>query len=104
MMVLILQSVSAGVRGEIARWLIEPYPGVFVGYVSARVRDKLWEKCHNDKKVNGVVQIWNTNNEQHFKFRGFGSLRRELIDMDGVQLVRIRKDNEVLMMEDVKQI
>ena len=80
MMVLILQSVPAGVRGEIARWLVEPYPGVFVGHVSARVRDKLWEKCKAHKKVNGALQIWSTNTEQRYRMRGHGTLRREIIE------------------------
>lgn len=89
MMVLILQSVPAGVRGEIARWMIEPYPGVFVGHASARVRDKLWEKCTSNRKVTGVVQIWQTNTEQRFEMRGHGDLRRDLVDLEGVKLVRI---------------
>ena len=104
MMILILQSVPAGVRGEIARWLIEPFPGIFVGHVSARVRDKLWEKCIKNKKVRGVVQIWTTNTEQRFKMRGHGSIRRELVDIEGVQLVRLPGQEGVLMMEDIKKI
>jgi len=104
MMVLILQSVPAGVRGEISRWLIEPFPGVFVGHVSARVRDKLWEKCVENKKVNGVVQIWSTNNEQHFAMRGNGALRRELINVEGVQLVRIVGEEGVVMLEDIREV
>ena len=45
MVVIILEKVSASLRGELSRWLIEPKPGVFIGHVSAMVRDKLWEKC-----------------------------------------------------------
>lgn len=104
MMVLILQSVPAGVRGEIAKWLLEPFPGVFVGHVSARVRDKLWEKCIRNKKVNGVVQIWSSNNEQRFKMRGHGTVRREILDIDGVQLIRIPDEQAVLMMKEVTQV
>ncbi len=104
MMVLILQSVPAGVRGEISKWLIEPFPGVFVGHVSARVRDKLWDKCISNKKVNGVVQIWSTNNEQRFKMRGNGTVRREILDIDGVQLIRIPDEHAVLMMKEVTEV
>ena len=104
MMVLILQSVPAGIRGEMAKWLLEPYPGVFVGYVSARVRDKLWEKCKSNKRVSGAVQIWNTNTEQRFRMRGHGTLRREIVEVDGLQLVRIPDDNAVLMMQEVNRI
>jgi len=104
MMVLILQSVPAGIRGEIAKWLVEPFPGVFVGHVSARVRDKLWQKCRDHKKVSGVVQIWNTNSEQRYRMRGHGTIRREIIEVDGLQLVRIPDDNAVLMMQEVNRI
>ena len=103
-MVLILQSVPAGIRGEIAKWLVEPFPGVFVGHVSARVRDKLWEKCVAHKKVNGVVQIWSTNNEQRYCMRGHGTVRREIIEIDGLQLVRMPQDNAVLMMKEVHEV
>jgi len=104
MMVMILQSVPAGVRGELARWLIEPFPGVFVGHVSARVRDKLWEKCKGNRKVNGMVQIWQSNTEQRFQMRGHGTVRREIVDVEGVQLVRIPKEGGALMMEEVKEV
>ena len=101
MLVMILQSVPAGVRGELARWLIEPYPGVFVGHVSARVRDKLWEKCIGNQRVNGLVQIWQTNTEQRFQMRGHGTVRREIVDMDGVQLVRIPSEGSKLMTDEI---
>lgn len=104
MMVIILQSVPAGIRGEIAKWLIEPFPGVFVGQVSARIRDKLWEKCKTHKKVNGIVQIWSSNTEQGYRMRGHGTLRREIIAIDGLQLVRIPDDKAVLMMKEVNPI
>lgn len=104
MVVMILQTVPAGVRGELARWLIEPFPGVFVGHVSARVRDKLWEKCKGDRKVNGLVQIWQTNSEQRFQMRGHGNVRREIVDVEGVQLVRIPNEGGALMQEDITEV
>ena len=45
MVVMILENVSPSLRGELTRWLIEPHPGVFVGHVTARVRDLLWKLC-----------------------------------------------------------
>ena len=41
MIVMILENVPTSLRGELSRWLLEPRAGVFVGHVSARVRDKL---------------------------------------------------------------
>lgn len=89
MIVMILESVPASLRGELSRWLIEPYPSVFVGNVSAIVRDRLWDKCCKSKRLGSVVQAWSTNNEQRFQMRMAGDTRRALVDMEGLQLVRI---------------
>jgi CRISPR-associated protein Cas2 len=87
--VMILESVPASLRGELSRWLIEPYPNVFVGNVSAIVRDRLWDKCCKSKRLGGVVQAWSTNTEQRFQMRMAGDTRRAVVDMEGLQLVRI---------------
>lgn len=89
MIVMILEKVPTGLRGELTRWLLEPKSGVFVGDVSARVRDLLFEKCSNKMKDGGVVQIWSTNNEQNFDIRMSGNTGREVLNIEGVQLIRI---------------
>lgn len=43
MVVLVLERVPVSLRGELTRWLLEVRAGVFVGDVSAMVREKLWE-------------------------------------------------------------
>jgi CRISPR-associated protein Cas2 len=93
MMILILEKVTPSLRGEISRWLIEPKAGVFVGKVSAMVRDKLWEKCLRSIKKGSVVQLWSTNNEQGFSGRTYGDRTRELIDIEGLLLVRYVSEN-----------
>ena len=89
MMMIVLQNVPKKLRGELARWMLEPSPGIFIGHVSARVRDFLWEKCNAECKNGGVVQAWNTNNEQHFTMRMDGNTKRSVVDMEGLQLVYI---------------
>jgi len=88
-MVMILQNVPPSLRGELTRWLIEPRPGVFVGTVSAMVRDKLWEKCCRKAKTGGgVLQIWTTNNEQGYDLRSHGALNCDVVDYEGLKLIR----------------
>ena len=87
MVVVVLESVPPALRGELSRWLIEPKPGVFIGDVSALVRDKLWEKCCRAKRTGGVIQAWSTNTEQGYAIRTFGRTKREVVEMDGVQLM-----------------
>jgi CRISPR-associated protein Cas2 len=90
MVVMILEKVPRSLRGELSRWLIEPKAGVFVGDVSAMVRDKLWEKCCQRITAGaGVVQIWSTNNEQGYQVRIWGHTQRKIVDYEGLKLVCI---------------
>jgi CRISPR-associated protein Cas2 len=92
MIVMILERVPLSLRGELSRWLLEPQSGVFVGHVSARVRDKLWEKACKKQKGGSVFQIWSTNTEQRFQMRMFGRASRRIIEMEGLQLIEIPHD------------
>ncbi len=93
MVVMILEKVPTSLRGELTRWLIEPHTGVFVGHVNAMVRDRLWEKCREAKRAGGIIQIWSTNTEQRFQMRMAGETRQDMVNFDGLQLVRIPFDN-----------
>ena len=88
MVVMIMESVPVSLRGELSRWLIEPHPGVFLGHLTAMVRDRLWERACAACREGGIIQMWTTNNEQRFSVRVFGNTRREIVDIDGLQLVR----------------
>lgn len=89
MVVMILESVTPSARGELTRWLVEPHPGVFVGHISGMVRDKLWEKCCEGLKKGALIQMWTSNNEQRFQMRTYGATKRDVINLDGLQLIRI---------------
>ena len=91
MVVLILESVAPGLRGEITRWMIQPRAGVFVGKVSAMVRDKLWEKVQRAAKRGSGILLYSSNAEQGFSVRTFGDPSRELIDIEGVILSRLHR-------------
>jgi len=89
MVVLILERVSPGLRGELTRWFLEPKAGVFVGRVSAMVRDKLWEKACGQAKDGGCVMLYSSNNEQGFQIRSWGRTARAVEDFEGLFLVRV---------------
>ncbi len=91
MMAMILDRAGNGLRGELTRWLLEPRAGVFVGRVSARVRDKLWEKvCREIGSESGCLMVYATNNEQGFTIRTSGQTTRLIEDFEGLLLVRKR--------------
>lgn len=92
MVVMLLEKVPVSVRGDLSRWLIEVKTGLYIGHVSAMVRDKLWEKCSKLKTAGAVFQAWSTNNEQKFAMRLVGSQTREIRDWEGVQLVALLRD------------
>lgn len=94
MVIMILENVTAGLRGELSRWMIEPKSGIFVGEVSARVRDLLWEKCVSKAHDGGVIQIWNTKNEQKFDIRMAGETTRNVVEIEGLKLIEERDKNE----------
>ena len=54
MVVMIMESVPIGLRGELSRWLIEPHPGVFLGHLTAMVRDLLWERACAASREGGI--------------------------------------------------
>lgn len=89
MIVMLLEKVPQRLRGELTRWLVEPRTGVFVGHVNAMVRDRLWQKCCNARGSGGVVQMWSTNNEQHFAMRMNGDTSRRIVEVEGLQLIQM---------------
>lgn len=92
MTILILENVPAAVRGELSRWMIEPAAGVFVGVLSAMVRDRVWQMVQAKVGEDGrAILLYSTNTEQGFCARTSGVLNRQLVDFEGIQLVRAQK-------------
>lgn len=87
MIVIVLESVPKSVRGELTRWLLEVRAGVFVGNVSAIVRDKLWEMLRQKLKGGNALLLHNAANEQGYKIHTYGESRYNVRDFDGLLLV-----------------
>jgi CRISPR-associated protein Cas2 len=89
MVVMILERVPSGLRGKLTRWLLEPRAGVFIGTVSAEVRERLWNlsRQKGGRKGAGIL-VYSSNTEQGFRVQSFGDGSREMIDCEGLQLVR----------------
>jgi CRISPR-associated protein Cas2 len=92
MTVLLLDNVLPSLKGELSRWMIEPKAGVFVGNLSALVREKIWEKIlQNKQKCKGGMLLHSTNNEQGYDIIMFGETKRIFEDYDGLKLIKILK-------------
>jgi CRISPR-associated protein Cas2 len=87
---MILEKVPKSLRGELSRWMLEVSTGLFVGSMTALVRDLLWEKCLEKSRAGRCCQIYHANNEQGFEIRMEGDSNRSLIDFDGLIFVSIK--------------
>lgn len=86
MIVLHLTSCPIGLRGDLTKWLMEISTGVFVGRVSARVREKIWERVVLLCKSGRAVMVYPAANEQGLNFFVHGDTW-EPIDFDGLKLM-----------------
>lgn len=87
MCMIVTEAVPPRLRGRLAIWLLEVRAGVYVGDVSKRVREMLWEQVSVMAEDGNVVMAWATNTESGFDFVTYGENRREPIDFDGLRLV-----------------
>lgn len=93
MVVLALTACPTGLRGDLTRWLLEISPGVFVGEVSARVRDRLWERTLSLIKSGRATMVYSANNEQRLAFKVYQP-DWQPIDCEGVELIKRPKGTD----------
>ena len=87
MLVVVTEAVPPRLRGRLAVWLLEIRAGVYIGDVSKRVREMIWEQCETFVDEGNVVMAWHTNTESGYDFQTLGDNRRIPIDYDGLRLV-----------------
>jgi CRISPR-associated protein Cas2 len=87
MLVIVTENVPARLRGRLGLWLVEVRAGVYVGDVSRRVREMIWENLEKGIEDGNVVMAWTSNNESGFDFLTLGTNRRIPVEMDGIKLV-----------------
>ena len=94
MLVIVTENVPPRLRGRLAIWLLEVRAGVYVGKVSRRVREMIWDQIENGLEDGNVVMAWSTNTESGFDFMTLGKNRRIPKEMDGVKLVSFLPEND----------
>ena len=87
MLVTVVENVPPRLRGRLAIWLLEVRAGVYVGKVSRRVREMIWEHIEKGIEEGNAVMAWSTNTESGFDFVTLGANRRIPVEMDGIKLV-----------------
>ena len=88
MIVVVTEAVPPRLRGRLAVWLLEVRAGVYIGNVSRRIREMIWDQVNDLAESGNVVMCWSTNTESGFDFITYGENRREPVELDGLRLVR----------------
>jgi CRISPR-associated protein Cas2 len=84
-----LERVPERVRGDLSLWLVEIDAGMFVGDVSPEVRDHLWQRIVRSLPATAsAVLAHPARTPQGFAVRVAGDPTREVIDREGLVLIR----------------
>ncbi|MEN6373452.1 MAG: type I-E CRISPR-associated endoribonuclease Cas2e [Smithella sp.] len=94
MLVTVVENAPPRLRGRLAIWLLEVRAGVYVGKVSRRVREMIWDQIEKGIEDGNAVMVWSTNTESGFDFMTIGANRRIPIEMDGIKLVSFLPEEE----------
>lgn len=86
MITIVISSCPPSLRGDLSKWLLEVDTGVYVGRVTARVKDMLWERVVRSSDGGRAVIISTVRNEQHFEVEVHNSNLKP-VDFDGITLM-----------------
>jgi CRISPR-associated protein Cas2 len=102
MIVINVTDVPVALRGDLTKWLLEINTGVFVGKLSARVRDEVWERVVSYIKNGRATMVYSTNNEQGMDFRVHNTTW-EPIDFDGLKLILKPSPSRIKKLGSIRQ-
>ena len=85
--VITLSDCPARLRGDITKWFAEINTGVYVGSISARVRDEVWDRITENIGRGHATMVFGALGEQHMDFRVHNAYW-EPVDYDGIKLMR----------------
>lgn len=87
MIVITLTKVPASLRGVLTKWYQEVQTGVYVGNVSAKVRDLVWKRICRDIGQGQATMVYNAKNEFGYQFQTTRN-DHQVIDFDGIPLMK----------------
>ncbi len=86
MTIIVVTNCPPALRGDLTKWLIEVNAGVYVGNVSARVREELWKRVCEHIRSGQATLVYSADNEQNMEFRVHNTVRVP-VDYDGITLM-----------------
>lgn len=98
--VITLKSVPQSLRGDLTKWMQEIATGVFVGNFNTKVREQLWERVQDSVGSGEATLSYAYRNEIGYQFATINA-QREVVDFDGIPLIRFPLDPEEGRKQDV---
>lgn len=92
MVTIVISSCPPSLRGDLTKWLLEVDSGVYIGRVTARVKEMLWERIVRSLQGGHAIIISTTRNEQHFEIEVHNSNLKP-VDFDGITLMMKENDS-----------
>ncbi|KKW67381.1 ssRNA endonuclease [Lampropedia cohaerens] len=86
-LVVVTENVPLRLRGRMAIWLLEVRAGVYIGDVSRRTREMIWQQLQEGHEDGNVVMAWASSHESGYEFQTLGKNRRVPVEFDGLRLV-----------------
>lgn len=93
MIVITMTNCPPKLRGDLSKWLCEINTGVYVGQVSARVREALWDRICANIGDGQATMVYSFANEQRFEFRTHNTVW-QVRDFDGIKLMMRPKQSQ----------
>ena len=89
MIIFVLSLCPQNLQGYISLFLVEIAAGVYVGNVSARIREDMWKTAISYSGRQGkVIMVYKSNTVQGYEIKMHNHGRRKLEDMDGLQIIK----------------
>jgi CRISPR-associated protein Cas2 len=93
----VAENVPPRLRGRLAIWLLEVRAGVYIGDVSKRTREMIWEQLSEGYENGSVVMAWASPNESGYEFQTLGVNRRKPVEYDGLRLVAFHPSEDIAL-------
>jgi CRISPR-associated protein Cas2 len=87
MVVVVLTDCPAKLRGDLSKWLFEINTGVYVGNLSTRVRELLWERICENVRHGQATMVYSAQGEQKLEFCVHNTSWK-IVDFDGIKLMQ----------------
>ena len=95
MTVITLSNVPVSLRGDLTKWMQEIATGVYVGSLSSRVREELWERVTQSVGSGQATLSYATNTELGYQFVTHRT-KQINVSFDGIPLVMAPREGSPL--------